>query len=301
MPKHDLSDTEHEETSENSSSESEEVGKPSNGQKDRVGSSVSEYEKQRLSRIAENRERMEALGLPKIASSVMGSGQNGKRKNKKVQKGKAKVFEDDEEYRPEEEESCSYSSQEEAMEEDDDDDYLGEKTSGSRRKKVKNKGSKSKKALPRSILSNNDFINDDEALKQAIAMSLQGSVEVSAVAHSGPLQRPNVDNAKVNERKGNNQIPEDTGRKRKKSFASRLQMTEDELVLHFFQFDENCNGGLSLRDLQRVATAHDFMWTDKELADMIRCFDSDGDGKLSLDEFRKIVVRCNMIKEPEQS
>ncbi|CAL9006739.1 unnamed protein product [Prunus brigantina] len=299
MPKHDPSDSEHEETSENSSSESEEAGKPSNGQKDRVGSSVSEYEKQRLSRIAENRARMEALGLPKIASSVMGSGQDGKRKNKKVQKGKAKVFEDDEEYRPEEEESCSYSSQEEAMEEDDDDDYLGEKTSGSRRKK--NKGSNSKKALPRNILSNKDCINDDEALKQAIAMSLQGSVEVSAVAHSGPLQRSNVDNAKVNERKGNNQIPEDTGRKRKKSFASRLQMTEDELVLHFFQFDENCNGGLSLRDLQRVATGHDFMWTDKELADMICCFDSDGDGKLSLDEFRKIVVRCNMIKEPEQS
>ncbi|XP_008232581.1 PREDICTED: uncharacterized protein LOC103331713 [Prunus mume] len=294
MPEHDPSDSEHEGTSENSSSESEEAGKPSNGQKDRVGSSVSEYEKQRLSRIAENRARMEALGLPKIASSVMGSGQNGKRKNKKVQKGKAKVFEDDEEYRPEEEESCSYSSQE-----DDDDDYLGEKTSGSRRKK--NKGSKSKKALPRSILSNKDCIDDDEALKQAIAMSLQGSVEVSAVAHSGPLQRSNVDNAKVNERKGNNQIPEDTGRKRKKSFASRLQMTEDELVLHFFQFDENCNGGLSLRDLQRVATAHDFMWTDKELADMIRCFDCDGDGKLSLDEFRKIVVRCNMIKEPEQA
>ncbi|CAL8121679.1 unnamed protein product [Prunus armeniaca] len=229
MPKHDPSDSEHEETSENSSSESDEAGKPSNGQKDRVGSSVSEYEKQRLSRIAENRARMEALGLPKIASSVMGSGQNGKRKNKKVQKGKAKVFEDDEEYRPEEEESCSYSSQEEAMEEDDDDDYLGEKTSGSRRKK--NKGSKSKKALPRSILSNKDCIDDDEALKQAIAMSLQGSVEVSAVAHSGPLQRSNVDNAKVNERKGNNQIPEDTGRKRKKSVCYLKQRCFSFLLL----------------------------------------------------------------------
>ncbi|CAL2241177.1 unnamed protein product [Prunus armeniaca] len=225
MPKHDPSDSEHEETSENSSSESDEAGKPSNGQKDRVGSPVSEYEKQRLSRIAENRARMEALGLPKIASSVMGSGQNGKRKNKKVQKGKAKVFEDDEEYRPEEEESCSYSSQEE----DDDDDYLGEKTSGSRRKK--NKGSKSKKALPRSILSNKDCIDDDEALKQAIAMSLQGSVEVSAVAHSGPLQRSNVDNAKVNERKGNNQIPEDTGRKRKKSVCYLKQRCFSFLLL----------------------------------------------------------------------
>ena len=36
-----------------------------------------------------------------------------------------------------------------------------------------------------------------------------------------------------------------------------------------------------MRDLRRVAIAHDFMWTDKELSDMIHCFDSGGDGKVS--------------------
>jgi Ca2+-binding EF-hand superfamily protein len=36
-----------------------------------------------------------------------------------------------------------------------------------------------------------------------------------------------------------------------------------------------------MRDLRRVAIAHDFTWTDKELADMIHCFDGDGDGKVS--------------------
>lgn len=72
-------------------------------------------------------------------------------------------------------------------------------------------------------------------------------------------------------------------------------MTEDELILHFYQFDENWNDGITVRDLERVATAHDFTWTDKELSDMIRCFDSDGDGKLSLEDFRKIAVRCHMI------
>lgn len=36
-----------------------------------------------------------------------------------------------------------------------------------------------------------------------------------------------------------------------------------------------------MRDLRRVAIAHDFMWTDKELAEMIQCFDTDGDGKVS--------------------
>lgn len=44
-------------------------------------------------------------------------------------------------------------------------------------------------------------------------------------------------------------------------------------------------GSFTLKDLQRVAAAHDFVWTDKELADMIRCFDSDNDGKVS-DAFR---------------
>lgn len=41
-------------------------------------------------------------------------------------------------------------------------------------------------------------------------------------------------------------------------------------------------GGITKKDLQRVATEHDFTWTDKEIADMIHCFDSDGDGKVSI-------------------
>lgn len=41
-------------------------------------------------------------------------------------------------------------------------------------------------------------------------------------------------------------------------------------------------GSVSLRDLQRVSVAHDFIWTDDELFDMIHCFDSDGDGKVSI-------------------
>lgn len=30
-----------------------------------------------------------------------------------------------------------------------------------------------------------------------------------------------------------------------------------------------------------MAYTHDFTWTDKEMADMIHCFDSDGDGKVN--------------------
>lgn len=40
-------------------------------------------------------------------------------------------------------------------------------------------------------------------------------------------------------------------------------------------------GSVTVRDLQRVATAHDFTWTERELANMIRYFDNDGDGKVS--------------------
>ncbi|KAG6749342.1 hypothetical protein POTOM_046386 [Populus tomentosa] len=155
---------------------------------------------------------------------------------------------------------------------------------------------------------------------QAIALSLHDS----------------VNDATPKERKVDAQVQEDAGRrKRKKSFSSRVQMTEDDLILHFFQFDEAGKGAITMRDLRRVAIAHDFTWTDKELADMILCFDGDGDGKsfilhlfntcfkvnytslswlliiisskvlntlvneLTLDDFRKIAGRCNMLQSSE--
>ncbi|XP_039167786.1 cell division control protein 31-like [Eucalyptus grandis] len=68
--------------------------------------------------------------------------------------------------------------------------------------------------------------------------------------------------------------------KRRKTFTSRVKMTEDELIMHFFQFDEAGKGGITVHDLAKVADAHDFTWTDEELANMIHCFDSDGDGKV---------------------
>lgn len=53
------------------------------------------------------------------------------------------------------------------------------------------------------------------------------------------------------------------------------------LVLRWFTIAEAGKGSITLRDLQKMAASHDFSWTDKELADMIRCFDSDRDGKVS--------------------
>ncbi|CAJ1948638.1 unnamed protein product [Sphenostylis stenocarpa] len=305
MAKRETSDYESEDASA-SGSESEKAQMVDNGKK-----GVTEYEKQRLSRIAENRARLEALGLPQMALSLKSFSLHTAKKGKE----KKVKEDDDEEYVPEDEGEAGSSSSSEHDEDHKDEDFTTENSSGSRKRKVKNKGSKVKAGVSGKLdVSNSEYIDydDDEALRQAIALSLQSSAEGSN------LPDKNVMNINKSEKKGNNQIQEDKGRKKnKKSFASRLQLTEDELIVHFFQLDgklwhaEAGNGTINVRDLQRAATAHDFLWTDKELVDMIRCFDSDGDGKvrikglslillfwleLSLDDFRKIVVRCNMIK-----
>ncbi|KAJ0051807.1 hypothetical protein Pint_00194 [Pistacia integerrima] len=241
MVRADPLDSEAEE-SESSSSE-EEIGEPNrNGQKQ---PEVSEYEKLRLSRIAENKARMEALGLSKLASSFMVGINLGIEENHSL---------------------LAY--------------FLLQ---------VKSKSPKSKMKTSQKQLNSADYIDEDTELMQAIALSLQHSAEVPG--------------STLNEKKGQARAQEDTGRgKRKKSqFTSRVQMTEDEVILHFFQFDESGRGIISKRDLRRVAVAHDFLWTEEELADMVHCFDSDGDGKLNLDDFRKIVSRCNMIQASDNS
>lgn len=235
-----------------------------------------------------------------MASSLMGSVQL-KQKQKQKQKGKAKVVEDEDYTPPVAEEGSSSSNGD-----DDDDDkkeFAGGRSSGARVQKVKNRTSKPKKKVPvQKISSNSEFVDDDDALKQAIALSLKDCPVATDRLQSGPSQSSDagvLDDTK-SERKGKAQIQEGSGRrKRKKPITSRVQMTEDELVIHFFQFDEAGKGGITLRDLQRMAYTHDFTWTDKEMADMIHCFDSDGDGKLSLEDFQKIVSRCNMLQRSE--
>ncbi|KAE8665786.1 SPX domain-containing protein 3-like [Hibiscus syriacus] len=254
---------------------------------------ISEYEKQRLSRIAENRARMEALGLTKIASSLMGLCPNSSRPSSKI-KGKRKVIDDDEDYRLNDDEDDKDDYDDENDDDNlDDDDYVefsGRKTprAQSRKSKVKCKGSKPKKKVDvKKQLNSSDYVDNDDELMKAIALSLKDSGEVLGTVST------DVQDATSTERKGNARS------KRKKSFTSRTQMTEDEMVVHFFQFDEAGKGSISTRDLRSVAIAHDFIWTEKELTDMIHCFDTDGDGKLNLDDFRKIVTRCNMLQTSE--
>lgn len=91
------------------------------------GSTISEYEEQRLRRIAENQARLKALGLPQMVSSLKTLPQIKQLKKK----GKEKVEDDDEEYEPENEEERETESDSSSERESE-----FENASGSRKKKV---------------------------------------------------------------------------------------------------------------------------------------------------------------------
>ncbi|XP_077234372.1 uncharacterized protein LOC143876546 [Tasmannia lanceolata] len=269
------------------------------------GEVISEYEKQRMSRIKENRARLEALGLPNLASSLLGSVPKHQGKVKGKAKGKkkfeGKIRDDDDEYRPLEEENGESSSSEEYEEEE-----LNVRLHRGSIRKEKNKSplnaTKFKKLPVQRLVNDSDTIDDDISLQQAIALSLGGLPEDSgALVSESPLNSStHMDNAGLNRRKEGTKVQETFGRRKKRKMTtSRVQMSEDEMIAYFFLFDEAGKGNITVRDLQRVAKANDFVWTDKEVFDMIDCFDGDGHGKLNLSDFRMIMSRCNMIQGSE--
>ncbi|CAH8319603.1 unnamed protein product [Eruca vesicaria subsp. sativa] len=240
----DKSESEPEEEEMRNSNEEEE-GKGDN--------KMSEYEKKRLTRIAENRARLEALGISKAAKALF--------MPPSIRKPNSR--EEDEDYRP-------------GDETDEEEEFLS--SVSNKRKSKATSPPKRKKHLCRS-----DPLGDDDDLNKAIALSLQDSVAVAV----GSLSKK-----KINDH--------DSGSSKKKNsdlMMSKMQMTADELVLYFFQFDQEGKGFITLRDVATMATVHDFTWSHEEIQDMIRCFDLDKDGKLSLDEFRKVATRCRMLNE----
>ncbi|KAK6920306.1 EF-hand domain [Dillenia turbinata] len=271
------------ETGSDSSAEELESPRPSNGDNNQK---ISEYEKQRLERIKENRARLEAFGIPNLSSLLF---KTSATKQQDKRKGKVKVVDegdDDDDYKPHADEEKGSSS----CSEKSDSEY-----SASLLRKVKKGKAKPKKTVASQKLAGNaEFVDEDEAVMQAIALSLKDSNEVLDMA-PGEASKKSDGNV-ADERKLNN---ESGKRRRKRPATSRVQMTEDDIILHFFEIGESVEGSITLRDLRRVAKDHDFTWTEKELADMIHCFDDDGDGKLSLDDFRKIVSRCNMLPPSE--
>ncbi|XP_052151977.1 uncharacterized protein LOC127770351 [Oryza glaberrima] len=270
------------------------------------GEPMNDYERQRLARIRENEARLQALGIRRLAASPLlhspasSAGGKGKRKSR--------AADADEEYLPsdggeddEEEESSSTSDQDGEEEED------AEASSRSRKKgkkKVLNSGKSSQVTHRKENAHLADSVDDDAALQQAIALSLAESLENSVPAMSGETPSTGMKGSGSTPCKKNNTVPIQDSAKTmriKKQGKSRIQLTEDDVVAFFFSFDEVGKGYITPWDLERMATVHDFIWTDSEISKMIHCFDSDRDGKINLEDFRTIVSRCNMLQEPEKS
>lgn len=58
---------------------------------------------------------------------------------------------------------------------------------------------------------------------------------------------------------------------------------------------EEGKGSINVQDLAKVAIAHDFTWTDNQLVDMIRFFDTDGDGKVKTFQFPSLPLLARVV------
>ncbi|KAF8702827.1 hypothetical protein HU200_032660 [Digitaria exilis] len=254
---------------------------------DETDQPMTEYERQRLSRIRENEARLEALGLRSLAASPLLRNPSVAAAAKAKQKKRS--ADEDEEYAPsedgggeEDDGSSSESGQDEEMDEE------GKSASRSRnkgkKKKLSKSGKKSTKSTPTKCrFFSTDFVDDDAALQQAIALSLAESSETSMTT-MGAESSSTVKGASENtpyKNNGKTSVQDSAKNKKIKMLGkSRIQLTEDDVVAFFFSFDEVGKGYITPWDLERMATINDFIWTDSEISKMIRCFDSDGDGKV---------------------
>ncbi|CAN6249506.1 unnamed protein product [Urochloa humidicola] len=231
---------------------------------DEADESLTEYERQRLARIRENEARLEALGLRGLAASPLLRNPSPAAAAKEKQKKRS--ADEDEEYVPSDDGRGENDEEDESSSgsgQDDEMDGEGKSASRSRAK--------------------------------AIALSLVESSEKSATAMGSGTSSTVKGASEATSCKGSAK-----NRKIKMLGKSRIQLTEDDVVAFFFSFDEVGKGYITPWDLERMATINDFIWTDYEISKMIRCFDSDGDGKINLEDFRSIVSRCNMLQEPEK-
>ncbi|XP_020572166.1 uncharacterized protein LOC110018989 [Phalaenopsis equestris] len=152
-------------------------------------------------------------------------------------------------------------------------------------------------------LIESDSIDDEAALMQAIALSLGATAGDSASTSVGVVQHSsaNIAGEDAQGKKYKAKAKESARRKKVgKLNKARVQLTEDEVVAFFFSFDETSKGYITARDVKKMVSAHDFSWTDIEIGHMIHSFDNDGDGKLSLEDFRSILSRCKMLQATEE-
>ncbi|XP_024392586.1 uncharacterized protein [Physcomitrium patens] len=297
---------------------------------DREEQEITEYEKQRLKTIERNKAMLASLQLPNLAASFAeatnqsakagklevpsnarshssrrrserlkavrgkrsavgddsGSSDNSDFESEKSDHSPSKKNRRDREYEPTDDEAGLSESEDEADEQETE--VLREGTSS---------------VMPDGV----DEDDEQYALRQALALSMGASVEAADFAVSSKKHKKR-NTAKKRAAESMGLDPEDdleddapskpnkgkTKRKTQK-MGNKRHYTEEEVDALFPIFDDRGRGRLTVNDLERVSTAHDFTWSTEELLDMIHLFNRNQNGVLDLEDFRNVATRCNLI------
>ncbi|KAL5650184.1 hypothetical protein ACJX0J_040993, partial [Zea mays] len=150
-----------------------------------------------------------------------------------------------------------------------------------KKRKLSKSGKSTKNTPTKGSASFAEVVDDDTSLQQAIALSLAEYSEKPVTSLGAETSSTVTRASESTPQKNSKASIQDSAKNKKikKLGKSRIQLSEDDVVQFFFSFDEVGKGYITPWDLERMATINDFIWTDSEISKMIRCFDSDGDGK----------------------
>merc|ERR1711988_715202 len=70
--------------------------------------------------------------------------------------------------------------------------------------------------------------------------------------------------------------------------------SRDDLIKAFRVFDSDETGGITLKNLSRVAKELGENMTDEELEEMIREVDKTGEGQITEDDFMRVMKKCGL-------
>lgn len=73
-------------------------------------------------------------------------------------------------------------------------------------------------------------------------------------------------------------------------------MEELEVKEMFCMIDKKQRGRITCKQLRRFLRRHDAKFSKKSVRNYVKSIDSDGDGKLTLDDFIRALTKCDHTK-----